>query len=155
MRFPNAAQVLDYPLLAGIPDSSQTNILTTLNQSFEHWMTPQEGSIWLAAGLEVKAFSVLDVHAVVVVEFNPYVTLGIFAEAVCAMPAGGDDCYLYVELGISCRLDFRQGYFAISATLSPNSFILAPSCHLLGGFAFYSWFDPSAYEGNFVLTVSP
>ena len=46
-------------------------------------MTPQEGSIWLAAGLEVKAFSVLDVHAVVVVEFNPYVTLGIFAEAVC------------------------------------------------------------------------
>ena len=44
-------------------------------------MTPQEGSTWLAAGLEVKAFNVLMFLSLSL--FNPYVTLGIFAEAVC------------------------------------------------------------------------
>ena len=37
------------------------------------------------------------------------------------MPA--DEMSAIFELGISCRVDFRQVYIAINATLSPNSFI--------------------------------
>lgn len=39
-----------------------------------------------------------------------------------------------------------------SGKLTPRSYILDPSCHLTGGFAFAAW--PSGpYEGDFVLTI--
>ena len=113
--------------------------------------------MWFAAGLEVLAFKALDVHAVAVVEIDPYVTLGLFADAVCSLPAGQprDSCFTYVELGITCRVDIKNGSFSVEGKLSPNSFIIHPSCHLLGGFAMYYWFDPSPYAGDFVFSVSP
>ncbi len=41
----------------------------------------------------------------------------------------------------------------VEAQLSPNSFIIAPACHLTGGFALCYWFSPSSYAGDFVFTV--
>jgi hypothetical protein len=134
-----------------------SNVLTVLADGvFKNWVHPQNESLWFAAGLEVKAFEVLDVRAVAVVEVDPYVSLGIFADAVCSLPPSQppSSCFVYVELGITCRVDIHHGSFSVDGKLSPNSFVLHPSCHLGGGFALYYWFDPSPYAGDFVFTVS-
>lgn len=113
-------------------------------------------TLWFAAGLEVKAFQALDVRAVAVFKIDPDVSLGLFADAVCSIPPAmpRNNCYIYVELGITCRIDIKHGSFSIEGKLSPNSFIFHQSCHLLGGFALYYWFDPSPHAGDFVFSVS-
>jgi hypothetical protein len=109
--------------------------------------------------LEVKAFQCLSVQAVVVLEFNPYVSLGIFAKVVASIPASPPGApskkkaFVYVELGIVSSVDFHAGIMSIQAKLSPNSFILDPSCHLTGGFALCQWFGASAHAGDWVFTV--
>ena len=164
LTYPSVDNVLDFPLVKGIGPQSvggaagSSNVLSILSDPvLTTWVHPQEGSLWFAAGLEVLAFEVLDVRAVAVVEVDPDVSIGIFADAVCSLPPEEpwEVCYVYVELGITCRVDPKHGSFSVEGKLSPNSFVINPSCHLLGGFALYYWFDPSPYAGDFVFTVSP
>jgi hypothetical protein len=163
LKYPTVDEILDFPLVKGISTesasgaSSSSNVLTVLSDAvFKTWVHPQEGSLWFAAGLEVLAFEALDVRAVAVIEIDPYVSFGLFADAVCSLPpaAPRNLCYVYVELGITCRVDIKNGSFSVEGKLSPNSFLLHPSCHLVGGFALYYWFDPSTYAGDFVFSVS-
>jgi len=163
LRYPTADDILEFPLVQGISAesassaASSSNVLSVLSDAvFKTWVNPQDGSLWFAAGLEVLAFETLDVRAVAVIEIDPYVSLGLFADAVCSLPPAEPRnlCFVYVELGISCRVDIKHGLFSVEGKLSPNSFVLHPSCHLLGGFAMYYWFDPSPYAGDFVFSVS-
>ena len=164
VKYPNVDEILSFPLVKGISNesadaaSSSSNVLSILSDdTFTKWVTPQNDSLWFAAGLEVLAFEVLDVRAVAIIEIDPFVSIGLFADAVCSLPpmVPRNECYVYVELGITCRVDIRYGTFSVEGKLSPNSFVLHPSCHLLGGFALYYWFDPSPYAGDFVFSVRP
>jgi hypothetical protein len=110
----------------------------------------------VAAGLKVTAFQMLSVDAVVVFEFNPDIRLGIYGVAVFDAPSQQSPVkFAHVELGIVCVLDIQAGVFKVEAQLSPNSFILHPSCHLTGGFALYSWSKSKndAIAGDWVLTI--
>ncbi|KAK2465658.1 hypothetical protein APHAL10511_002202 [Amanita phalloides] len=116
--------------------ASSSNVLKHLvDDVFTKWVTPQNNSFWFA--------------------IDPYVSIGLFADAVLSLPPKlpRERSYVYVELGITSRVDIRNGAFSVEGKLSPNSFILHPSCHLLGGFALYYWFDPSPYAGDFVFTI--
>ena len=46
-----------------------------------------------------------------------------------------------------------EGFLAVRAQLTPNSYIFSTDCQISGGFAFYSWFDPHPNAGDFVLTL--
>lgn len=125
------------------------------------WVTAKEGSMWLAAGLDVKAFQVLSVNAIIVLEFNPYVNLGIFAKAIARLPAatgGGPPPppVIYAELGLVATVDFHGGAMRIEASLSPNSFVLNPFCHLSGGFGLvYFWgANEHGMSRSFVLMIT-
>ncbi|KAK3680432.1 hypothetical protein B0T22DRAFT_518925, partial [Podospora appendiculata] len=96
------------------------------------------------------------VDAVVVVQLDPDVQLGIFGVAVCSVPSLHSPVkFAHAELGLACTLDLRSGVFKLEAQLSPRSFILHPSCHLTGGMALYAWFGSAANElaGDWVLTI--
>lgn len=163
LRYPNVEEIFTFPLVKGISSgtaskvSDSSNVLTVLADAiFNTWVTPQEGSLWFAAGFDVLAFETLDLRAVAVIEIDPYVSIGLFADAICSLPPNQprEQCFAYTELGIACQIDFKTGTFSIARQLSPNSFVLHPSCHLRGGFALFYWFDPSPYAGQFVFTVS-
>ena len=166
LTYPTINNVLNFPLIQGISSTSATSVassnnvlLALLDAVFNDWVRPQAGSMWFAAGFKVLAFEALSVQTVAVIEVDPAVSLGLFADAVCSFPppkssGPSDFCFLYAELGITCQLNLRDGLFLAEAKLSPKSFILHPSCHLLGGFALGYWFNPSLYAGNFVFTVS-
>ncbi|KAK2465648.1 hypothetical protein APHAL10511_002192 [Amanita phalloides] len=162
VKYPNADEILSFPLVKGVSSgstdaaASSSNVLNILSDDvFTKWVTPQNNSFWFAVGLEALAFEVLDVRAVAIIEIDPYVSIGLFADAVLSLPPKlpRERSYVYVELGITSRVDTRYGIFSVEGKLSPNSFILHPSCHLLGGFALYYWFDPSPYAGDFVFTI--
>lgn len=167
VRYPSLAELYSFPFVdnpaaSSLSASDPLEILKSLTNDDptnpnKGWVSDQEGSIWLAAGLKVKAFQTLSINAVVVLEFNPYVSLGIFADAVASLPAATDGkppfYILYVELGIVATVDFHGGTFRVEASLSPNSFVLNPLCHLSGGFALCYWFAGSPFDGDWVFTV--
>ncbi|KAK1829757.1 hypothetical protein QBC39DRAFT_310414 [Podospora conica] len=174
MRIPTAETVLSFPLIApsgaGEPGSSPIQSLMALlrppktGTQTAPWFSPREESFWFAAGLKATAFQMLAVDAVVVVQLNPYLQLGIYGVAVCDVPSIQSPVkFAHAELGIACTLDIRAGTFKLDAQLSPRSFILDPSCHLTGGMALYSWFTPavavppnddgSGLPGDWVLTI--
>ncbi|KAK2459388.1 hypothetical protein APHAL10511_008593 [Amanita phalloides] len=162
VKYPNVDEILSFPLVKGVStgstdaSASTSNVLTILSDDvFTKWVTPQNDSFWFAVGLEALAFHVLDVRAVAIIEINPDISIGLFADAVLSLPPKlpRERSYVYVELGIASCVDVRNGAFSAEGRLSPNSFILDPSCHLLGGFALYYWFDPSPYAGDFVFTI--
>lgn len=174
MRLPTAETVLSFPLIApsgaGEPGSSPIQSLMALLRPPQNgaqtapWFSPRQDSFWFAAGLKATAFQMLAVDAVVVVQLNPYLQLGIYGVAVCDVPSIQSTVkFAHAELGIACTLDVRAGTFKLDAQLSPRSFILDPACHLTGGMALYTWFAPavavppsddgSGLPGDWVLTI--
>lgn len=157
VRFPAIEQVPQFPFVAGtgVGGDIMTTLKNLVTPGTGGWFNPRDGSFWVAAGLKVTAFETLSIDAVIVVQWNPYVKLGIFGVAVVDIPRGSPTKFAHVEIGISAVVDFEAGVMKFEAQLSPNSFIFAPSCHLTGGFALYYWFkgaDPKL-EGDWVFTI--
>ncbi|KAF3909810.1 hypothetical protein ABW21_db0202232 [Orbilia brochopaga] len=155
---PTVEQVVSFPFVK--PDGAgkaEDSPLATINGLLDGtWFSPSEGKFWVAAGLKVSAFQMLNVDAVLVLKFNPGVKIGIYGVATCDVPSSKSTVkFAYVELGISCTLDVEAGTFKLEAQLSPNSFVLHPSCHLTGGFALFSWFKDGvdAVSGDWVMTI--
>lgn len=161
LTFPTPQNVTKFPLINGSksapdPDGPPDGILGHLLATT--WFSPKDGSFWVAAGLTVKAFEILSVQAVLVVQWNPEVEIGIFGLATASIPGGKSTRqFAYVELGITATLSFRTGVLKIEGELTPASYILDPSCHLEGGFALYTWFDDkgenSELKGDWVFTI--
>ncbi|KAA8897745.1 hypothetical protein FN846DRAFT_783189 [Sphaerosporella brunnea] len=155
MTFPTVTQVPTFPFIGdNMGDQSPMDALAQLTGP-GGWVQPKQDVYWLIAGMSVKAFRLLSVEAVVVVEFNPYVSLGLFALCQAGFPAKavGGVRFLFIELGIAASVDFQAGTMKVEGQLTPNSFILAPSCHLTGGFALFYWFGDNANRGDWVFTI--
>ncbi|KAF3908149.1 hypothetical protein AA313_de0200176 [Arthrobotrys entomopaga] len=158
ITIPTIEQVVSFPFVKpGGTGKAEDSPLATINGLLNGtWFNPSEGKFWVAAGLKVSAFQMLNVDAVLVLKFNPGVQMGIYGVATCDVPSSKSEVkFAYVELGISCTLDVEAGTFKVEAQLSPNSFVLHESCHLTGGFALFSWFKDgeNAVAGDWVMTI--
>jgi hypothetical protein len=71
------------------------------------------------------------------------------------LPQGAPDAetYAYVELQLMAVFRPQDGFFGLTAVLTSNSYVIAPACHLTGGFAFYLWFGSNPNAGQFVITL--
>lgn len=161
LRLPTLDDVNSFPFLkpspppVGTPDPGPLALLTAFTGT--DWITPQEGSFWIAAGLEMRAFQCLDIDAVVTLQFEPDVTIGIVAKAIATLPTmetpDPTKSFVYAEIGLVATLNVHAGVLRVEAKLSPNSFVLNPACHLRGGFALCYWFQGSGHEGDWVFSV--
>lgn len=160
MTMPTVQNVLQFPFLVASTQPDPLKVLSafmTTPPSGVPWFAPDEGSIWIAAGLEAKASQALSISAVVCADFSKGdVVLGVFADATAQMPCSvTDDSELLAraDLGIIAIVDFGKGTFRCEGQLSPNSFILDQNCHLTGGFALCYFFTGSGHEGDWVFTL--
>lgn len=153
LQFPTATNVLQFPLISPPTSEKPEDALKSLMDGT--WFFPKNHSFWLAAGLTVLAFELLDVQAVVVVEWDPKVKIGLFGVATADMPPKVEKKFAHVQLGLTAVIDLDAGTFKVDGQLTPASYVLDPSCHLTGGFAFYTWFanDGSTSAGDFVFTI--
>ncbi|KAK6499507.1 hypothetical protein TWF506_004137 [Arthrobotrys conoides] len=153
--FPNASNVMDFPLI-GVPQSSSiVEAMSKLINGNPAWFGRKEHSYWFAAGISGSALETLTLSAVVALEFNPLPKLGIFGVATAEMPKRSQQKLARVQLGIVATLDFGAGVLSIEGQLTPSSFVLDPNCHLTGGFGLFYWFNPrdETLKGQFVFTV--
>lgn len=168
LAIPEQGEVADFPLLQlgspsrGGPLSDKSkSVLAQLEGSAppghvtKAWITPKAGEYWLAAGVQFTSFKLVSTKALLVAEFGQELTFALLGLSTLQLPLPETQlpAYAYVEMMLRVVIRPMQGCFAATAILSRNSYLIAPECHLTGGFAFYLWFGPSDHAGQFVVTL--
>jgi hypothetical protein len=158
LRLPGPGDVYNFPLVHGEKATTDPmELMSAHNDSpknFNKWITPTADRLWFAIGAKVDAFEVLTVDAAICVLFGASsFKIAIAAMASASMPpaksgGGGSVTFCYVELALAASLDITGGSLIVSGQLTPNSYILAPDCHLTGGFALCYWFPPNGHAGG-------
>jgi len=87
------------------------------------------------------------------VEFGNDVELGVLGLAKVSLPQGTEKKFAYAELGIELVLDFGADDLIVSAVLSDNSYLFAPSFKITGGFALCAWWGDQEAAGDFVVSL--
>ncbi|KAF5531684.1 hypothetical protein FMEXI_12830 [Fusarium mexicanum] len=157
LRFPDPTTVSSFPLIAmGQPPAplDPLQIFTELAETT--WITPVADSFWVGAGLRGSAFNILDakIAAVFKIQDGALSHIGVFADCKAQMPrSDATKLFASVELGITTVFDLVNGSMLVSGCLSPSSYVIDSSCHLTGGFAAGTWFDPSPYAGDWVFAL--
>ncbi len=163
INLPRADQVYNFPLVAGISDSSKLGGVNgnppTNTQALQALGTtiapPQLGSYWLAAGIKFTTYEILKSQAMLVVQFGSDFMIGLLGVSGLQLP---DEKNPYVGAQMAFTVTYRAstGLLALEAVLTPNSYVLSPDCRLTGGMAFYIWsknLPDGASAGEFVLTL--
>ena len=157
LRMPTVDNVTTFPFLAqSTQGSDPLAVLNNLMTANPPWFSPQDGPVWVAGGITVKAFQVLDIKAVIVVDLTEDVIFAIFADCTASIPESATNSaerFALIDMGLLALLDYSKGIFHTEGQLTPKSFILDQNCHLTGGFALAYWFGGSGHEGDWVFSV--
>ncbi|EWZ34095.1 hypothetical protein BFJ63_vAg12653 [Fusarium oxysporum f. sp. narcissi] len=118
-------------------------------------ITPEKDSLWLAAGISIKALQVLDVLAVLALDPSSDPKFGLIAEATAIIPKGVDreKAFVVIELHLIAVVDPGHGLLTVTGQLTPRSYILSPSCSVTSGFCIAYFFEGSGHEGDWVLSI--
>ncbi len=163
--FPLVAALSNPATLGATQDSTSgawtfpgpNKVLATMDSD----IPPQRGEYWLAAGVRFTSYDFLHTSALLSIEFGNELEIAVLGDSWMCVPLAAPNAssppsstlFSYAELGIDIQLIPSQGVIQATAILSNNSYVLDPSCHLTGGFAFYSWFGDNPHAGEFVLTL--
>jgi hypothetical protein len=160
---PSLAQVSSFPFLEvltnpgalGGPSASPSVVLEKLMQSNPPWVFVSPESIWLAAGLSFTTFGLVKSSAILVVQIGSSLVATLLGTSTATYPQNSQsgNAYASITLDLEASLDPALGIFSINGVLAPSSYVLAPECHLTGGFAYDLWFGTNPYAGDFVLTI--
>jgi hypothetical protein len=164
LALPEPDQVYKFPFIAGLDDPtifgttptpmSVLDVITGSGGKTTAWVTPSVGDYWIAAGVMFTSFELVLGHALLAVEFGDEFEVALLGLASTSLPQGATtDAYAYIELQLEMIFKPDDGYFGLTASLTPNSFVIVKECHLTGGFAFCLWFGPNKHAGDFVVTV--
>ncbi|MDQ3982849.1 MAG: hypothetical protein M3271_09255, partial [Actinomycetota bacterium] len=120
------------------------------------WIAPEPGAYWLAVGVEFTSFEIVKSRALLIAEeASDGFQLSLLGLSTLQLPRPDDPgpAYAYAQLQLRAVLRPEDGYFGLTAILASSSYVIDPSCHLHGGFAFFVWFGPNANAGQFVVTL--
>jgi hypothetical protein len=154
LGLPAIADVPKYPLVQGAmgklkPDATQA--------ALQQYISPAQNEYWLAAGVRFTSFELVTSFALLTVSFGTSVEIALLGQStiVVPVPSEGDTAPPVARADLALIVDISpsDGRLAVSAQLSPQSYVLDPSAQLTGGFAFYAWFAPSGNAGDFVITL--
>jgi hypothetical protein len=167
LRIPGINEVYQFPFVAGLtnPDvlggqggnpPTPLDVLNVLERGTNPWVKPMAGQDWLAAGISFTTYELVDSRALLVAEFGRTFELALIGLATMQLPKGlaenSPEVFVYVELQLEAVFIPDEGFIGLSATLSPNSFLLDKNCHPTGGFALYVWFLGD-HAGDFTLSI--
>ncbi|RSL77000.1 hypothetical protein CEP51_009456 [Fusarium floridanum] len=156
LTLPTLDNVTRFPLLTpsekASPPSKLIRTLIPAAGQRGPFFNPLNGAMFVAAGLTVTAFQMLEMTAVIAVQWSPRVQLALLGLAKCDVPSIKSPVkFAHIELGVIATIDLDAGLMKLEAQLSPNSWIIHESCHLTGGFAVYYWFG--AGQSDWVMTM--
>jgi hypothetical protein len=171
LAIPAQDEVLDFPLLSlgappapgkKAPAQDPGKVLAILEDPAARprgqgkpWIEESPGEVWFAAGLTFTSFGFVETSALLVAELGHRLVFALLGVSRLRLPKDGTDktTYAYVELEIEAVLAPDEGVFGLTAVIGPSSYVIAPACHLTGGFAFFVWFGKNPNAGQFVITL--
>ena len=157
VRIPPIDQITIHPLVY-IATEGTDDILELAQALVSGNFVPIDpGSIFLAVGVRFTTFKLLDSFALIVVTFGQSFRLDILGRSklVVPTPEAGKAIDPLAEVTLAFKGSFipDEGFLGVQAQLTPDSYVLSRDCVLQGGFAFFTWFDPSPHAGDFVITL--
>jgi hypothetical protein len=156
VKLPAVSEVPQFPFLT-LGDTDNSDPLKTLSRFTElGTVNSQPEAMWIAAGLKLRAFELIDINAVLSLQLTqgePVITLLGSATATVPQNATPSEAFALIEFGLKATLDLSHGQLCIEGDITPRSFLLSSKCHPTGGFALCSWSKESGHEGDMVFTV--
>ncbi len=155
LGLPPIDEVARFPLVAGAtkgasnPFSGKSSPLDVMQK----YLGVEMGQTWLAAGLSVSSFGMLEASLLLSVAFGNRLQISLLGLGTYKSPALAEKPVISVELALAATVAPDAGELSVRAQLTSNSYLFDPSCRLTGGFAFCLWFGPSPHAGDFVLTL--
>ncbi|HEX4832094.1 MAG TPA: DUF6603 domain-containing protein [Trebonia sp.] len=152
---PGIDQVAGYPLLPGNAPAEQASPAETIKAvipALQHAFEPLAGQYWLAAGIALTSFEMIQARAVISVAFGVDLQVGVVGIASMTFPAEDPFPVAYVEIDVVASFTPSTGLLAVDGKLSPASYLLGGFVKLTGGFAFYAWFS-GPNRGDFVVSL--
>jgi hypothetical protein len=160
LQLPSQDTVYEFPFVAGALDPAffGGNDPKNALQKISDVSQPMRGQYWLAAGIKFTSFQMINAFALLTVSFGTDFEVALIGLATLDLPLtvkGGDSYTAIAHAGLQILVAFQPsiGQMAISAALTPDSYVLDKACHLTGGFGFYIWFPPSNFQGDFVVSL--
>jgi hypothetical protein len=138
------------------PFAGSTDNASAALDVMRDYIAPAYGRHWLAAGVRFTSFEMIHSFALLSVAFGTSFDLSLLGLSTISIPSAAADPICYAELALVATFSPEKGVLAVSAQLTPRSYILSPDCHLTGGFAFHTWFRSIPNEGtagDFVVTL--
>ena len=115
---------------------------------------PAIGECFLGVGVRFTSFKIAESFALLTCSFGSATEFHLLGVSnVTAPPGLTGTPAAKLELLLKGSFLPDAGFLGIQAQLTPASYLLSQSCHLSGGFAFFSWFGDSPHHGDFVLSV--
>lgn len=154
---PSIDQVASYPLVAGANQATspfgQDPSLKDFLSAMDQHMGVSIGQDWIAAGIEFTTYEILQSYALLTVAFGTRLQIALLGLSTISVPPLDSEPVAQAQLTIEAVFSPDEGEFTLSAQLTPASYVLSKDCQLTGGFAWYMWFDPSPFAGDFVVTL--
>jgi len=136
------------PAEGATPSATMANVLPQL----EKWFLDQPDQYWVAAGIMFTSFQMIDAFALLTVSFGVDFQIALLGTCSMTFPKGSPAPIAYIEIDLIASYTQSSGLLAVAGVLSPASFIYGGFCHLMGGFAFYTWFS-GVHQGDFVVSI--
>lgn len=166
-KLPDYNQLTSYPLL---PNSQSNSIpsgkdiensgsaadklekMTGALSSLARYIPVDPGEYWVAVGLDVTSFEMIQVSAILSVAFGVDFQVGLVGSASMTIPVKEPEPIAFIQIDYEVVIAPEDGYVKALGKITPASFLYAKLVHLSGGFAFCTWFG-GPHEGNFVMTI--
>ena len=157
LKIPTIDKVASFSLVenarkgAGMPQDIGEELRKMAND-----ITPAAGENFLAIGVKFTSFKIVESFALLTISFGSHFEINLLGLSSLVAPANaGPNVPPVAEAQLALKASFQpdKGFLGVQAQLTPNSYILSKDCHLTGGFAFYSWFEGSEHNGDFVMTL--
>lgn len=119
------------------------------------YVSPALGEYFLAVGVKFNSFRVLDAFALLVLRLNTnsmHFFIDLLGVATLKVPSESPEILAFIRLNIRASIDPQAGVILIQAQLTPESWLIAPECHLQGGVAYGLWLL-GENAGDFVYCV--
>ena len=154
---PAVSDIATFPLVAEVVGQEPSGSLGEEMARLQPYLPPSVGDYFLAIGIRFTTFEMVDTFLLLSLAFGSRFELNLLGLSTLVLPAAdaasaGTTPIAEVQLALRATLAPDDGYFALSAQLTQNSFLLSRDCHLTGGFAFSTWFG-TEHPGDFVLSV--
>ncbi len=154
LTLPPIEKVQDFPLVQAAMGKQDFQSLKELPRQLRDYVAPSVGDFWIAAGIKINSFVVLDSFLLLSVSWGAEIEIGLLGLSRMTVPplVQPKDAIAGAELALRGVIGIAEGLIQFEARLTENSFIFSRSCRLTGGFAFCVWFA-GPHKGDFMVSL--